>query len=72
MVEAAAAQRLHQRLGDVLLPDDLGKRPRPVLAVERQRHLSPSFARRMRHGPRATVPPGSDILERASTGAARA
>src|SRR5205814_5777147 len=38
MVEPAAAQRLHQRLGDVLLPDDLGERARPVLAVQRQCH----------------------------------
>src|SRR5439155_5051086 len=38
MVEPAAAQRLHQRFGDVLLPDDLGERARPVLAVQRQCH----------------------------------
>jgi hypothetical protein len=38
MVQPAAAQRLRQRLGDVLLPDDLGERAGPVLAVERQCH----------------------------------
>ena len=40
MVEPAAAQGLHQRLGDVLLPDDLGERARPVLAVEGQCHAT--------------------------------
>ncbi|GIH18240.1 hypothetical protein Raf01_64120 [Rugosimonospora africana] len=38
MVEPAATQRLHQRFGDVLLAYDLGKRARPVLAIERQCH----------------------------------
>ena len=41
MVQPAAAQRLRQRLGDVLLPDDLGEGPRPVLAVQRECHSCP-------------------------------
>ncbi|RAO03029.1 hypothetical protein GUI43_05353 [Micromonospora noduli] len=40
VVEPSAAQRLRQRLGHVLLTDDLSEGTRPVLAVERQRHSS--------------------------------
>ena len=40
VVEPAGAQRLAERLGDVLLADDLGERARPVFAVERQRHVA--------------------------------
>src|SRR5690606_22901370 len=38
VVDPAGPQRLPQRLGDVLLTLDLGKRPGPVLAVERKTH----------------------------------
>ena len=40
VVDPAVAQRLLQRLGDVLLALDLGERPGPVLAVERQRLIA--------------------------------
>ena len=53
-------QRLHQRLGDVLLADDLGERARPVLAVERQRHRPPPLD--LPRWPGATLPPAPDIV----------
>ena len=37
MVDPAVAQRLPQRLGDVVLADDLGERLGPVAAVQRER-----------------------------------
>ncbi|PSK59938.1 hypothetical protein B0E53_06900 [Micromonospora sp. MH33] len=40
VVQPPAAQRLRQRLGDVLLADDLGERTGPVLAVKGQCHPS--------------------------------
>src|SRR5690606_40532185 len=40
VVDPAAAQRLDQRLGDVLLPDHLGKGARTVLAVRSEEHTS--------------------------------
>ena len=64
-MQPAGAQRLHQRLGDVLLPDDLGERARPVLAVQRQRHdpppsvpvaRPPARGPRYRHGDRQLAP----------------
>src|SRR5262249_25419051 len=39
MVQPSRAQGLRQRLGDVLLADDLGERARSVFSVERERHL---------------------------------
>ena len=40
MVGAVVAQRLLQRLGDVLLPDDVGERLGAVAAVQRLRHAA--------------------------------
>ena len=58
--DAAVRQRLAQRAGDVRLPDDLGERARPVLAVERQAHARASCARSDEgppaHPPRACLP----------------
>ncbi len=38
VVEPPAAERLRQRLGDVLLADDLGERPWTVFPIEGERH----------------------------------
>ena len=38
VVDPAGRERGAQRLGDVLLPDDLGEGRRPVLAIEGERH----------------------------------
>ncbi len=62
MVEAAGAQRLRQRLGDVLLADDLGERPRPVFPVERECHLR-LLRPRVRGRAGTTLPPGCDNPE---------
>ena len=40
VVGAVVAQRLHQRLGDVLLADDVGERLGAVAAVQRLRHAA--------------------------------
>ena len=71
MVEPPAAQRLRQRLGDVLLTDDLGEGARPVLAVERQRHCASSSDRAILPVERGTTLP-SDAVCTAPTGDARA
>ena len=39
MPDALRAQRLHERLGHVLLPDDVGERLGPVAAVEGGDHI---------------------------------
>ena len=44
VVDAAVAQRLLERAGDVLLPLELGEGPGPVLAVERQAHVPSSHS----------------------------
>ena len=42
VVDPAGVERLHQRGGDMILPDDLGEGGGPVLAV--QRHVRSSHA----------------------------
>src|SRR5689334_8235004 len=44
VVQPTGAQRLRQRLGHVLLADDLGERARPIFPVERECHLRPPSA----------------------------
>src|SRR5262249_4411249 len=56
VVQPAGTQRLRQRLGDMLLPDDLRKGAWPVLAVERERHVPYPLRPTGSTGP--TVPPG--------------
>ncbi|GIF65193.1 hypothetical protein Ais01nite_32280 [Asanoa ishikariensis] len=56
MVKPTAAQGLRQRLGHMFLADHLGECPRPVLAVERERH-SPSQRRLASHAVPTGRPP---------------
>ena len=44
VVDPVAAQRLLQRVGDVLLPDDLGEGRRAVVAVEGEGHGGSAYA----------------------------
>ena len=45
VVDPVVGQRPLQRLGDVLLPDDVGEGVRPVAPVEGQRRLGPAGGR---------------------------
>ncbi|GAA1016265.1 hypothetical protein GCM10009564_51110 [Streptomyces thermogriseus] len=52
MVDPVVAQRLLQRDGDMLLPDDLGERLRAIAAVQRERrHAYEVIGARRQSGP---------------------